>query len=120
MELTESNPLFSPDQPEHLWQFRKLLRESEAVESFIKLHLQGVSVDVERAGTPKGQTLPFARKKTRAALLHLKFQGEFHGFDELARAAGVSYSLLGKWRTEERFKNEVEKYTTTFSMLVVG
>src|SRR5262249_47968177 len=93
--------------------------ESRVVDHFINEHLRGIPVDVERAGAPKGEPLRFARKKTNAALLHLKLEGELPGLDELARAADISYNLLGKWRTEARFRDAVERYTIDFSQLVV-
>jgi len=74
-----------------------------------------------RQGTPKGQPYPIPKHKYHAALLHLAYTRAF-GLKDIARKAGVSYKLLSKWRTEERFRNliatESIEYSSRFTVLM--
>lgn len=64
----------------------------------------------ERKGTPKGDFIGFSLKKYRASLLSLLNMP----LGELAQQVGVSYGLLRKWRTEERFMDQLEKHERDF------
>src|SRR5207244_13166055 len=71
--------------------YTELLREGKALDEFIEGHLEKAPIQVERAGISKGDSLPFPRTKTHAALLHLKLQGELTSLQQLARQADISY-----------------------------
>src|SRR5439155_26306946 len=99
--------------------YTELLREGKALDEFIEGHLEKAPIQVERAGISKGDSLPFPRTKTHAALLHLKLQGELTSLQQLARQADISYRLLGKWRTEKRFQDAITHYEAEFALLIV-
>jgi hypothetical protein len=75
-----------------------------------------------RKGTPKGESYGIPKQKYHAALLHLAYTRTFN-LREIANQAGVSYSLLANWRTEDRFKFLVGQaaweYATTILKLIV-
>lgn len=67
-----------------------------------------------RKGTPKGQPYGIPKHKYHAALLHLAYTRSFN-LREIAKQAGVSYSLLAKWRTEDRFNKLIHRASREFS-----
>lgn len=57
-----------------------------------------------RAGIPRGDELPVPKHKYHAAHLMLLYGNPWcQDLSKLAKEAGCTYSLLGKWRTERRF-----------------
>jgi hypothetical protein len=68
-----------------------------------------------RRGTPRGESIGFSAKKHLSTLLSLKLSP----LKKMAQAVGVSPSLLGKWRTEEDFKDLIEKHCVEFAEVVV-
>lgn len=67
-----------------------------------------------RKGTPKGEPYGIPKQKYHAALLHLAYTRTF-SLREIARHAGVSYSLLANWRGEDRFKDLIGRATAEYS-----
>jgi hypothetical protein len=96
------------------------LRKSDLLDGFIAANLRAVPNRADRSGVPRGTSLPFPAKKKRAALLHLRLDGDLPDLKALAREARVSYSLLGKWRTEARFRELVDQYTQDFAVFVLA
>jgi hypothetical protein len=84
---------------------------------FTETVLAGVPVKPLRAGVAKGTPYGFSRQKALAALLHLRLGGDLN-LEGLAREAGISYSLLTKWRTERPFRNLVKRCQTHFAIQV--
>jgi hypothetical protein len=72
-----------------------------------------------RAGLPKGSNLPLTPKKYKAALLSL-FSDKVYNLSEIAKEAGVSYGTLLKWRTEERFKKQIEVNIEGYSVVFIN
>lgn len=58
-----------------------------------------------RSGVPRGEELPVPKHKYHAALLMLLYGSQdYPDLYKIAKEAGSKYSLLGKWRTERKFK----------------
>jgi len=70
------------------------------LEEFIDASLKNHE-EPARKGTPKGHQIGVSKVKLHAALLTTLFS---HDMVQAAEAAGVSYGLLRKWKTEEGFK----------------
>jgi hypothetical protein len=68
----------------------------------------------QRKGTPRGEPIGFSAKKYYAALMMLK---KFP-LKDLAGMINVSYGLLRKWRTEDKFIEQIEKNETDFTLRV--
>ncbi len=96
------------------------LRAHDLLDQYIARTLRSMPRRVDRSGVPRGTPLPFPAKKTRAALLHLRLGGDLADLHALAREARVSYSLLGKWRTEARFRELIEQSTKEFGGWVLA
>ncbi len=64
-----------------------------------------------KKGVPRGDLIGFSEAKNKAALLGLTSIER----KKQAEIAGVSYDLLLKWRTEDRFIGEVERYAIEFA-----
>jgi hypothetical protein len=105
---------------ENLDEFAGQLRASDMLDGFIAEKLRAVPNRVDRSGVPRGTALPFPAKKMRAALLHLRLEGDLPDLKALAREARVSYSLLGKWRTEARFGELVDQCTEDFAVFILA
>lgn len=86
--------------------------------SWIERRLE-VYEEKSRKGIPRGQPHGIPRHKYHAALLHLVDQGTL-GLREIAKEAEVSYGLLLKWRTEERFKQLIQKAVAEYSSSVAS
>lgn len=71
-----------------------------------------------RKGTPRGQRYGIPKHKYHAALLHLAYTRAF-SLRDIAKEAGVSYKLLSKWRTEDRFIDLVSQAISKYSQLWV-
>ena len=70
-----------------------------------------------RRGVPKGQSYGIPRHKYHVALLHLARTKTFD-LRAIARQAGVSYSLLLKWRTEDRFRGLIRTAIRQYSQIL--
>ncbi len=66
-----------------------------------------------RKGVPRGELIGFSESKYKAGLLSLTSID----LNKQAEKAGVSYGFLRRWRSEDRFLTEVEKYAKEFSDL---
>lgn len=64
-----------------------------------------------RKGVPRGEPIGFSEAKHKGVLLSLTSID----LDKQAEMLGVSYGLLRKWRSENRFFGEVERYATEFA-----
>lgn len=71
-----------------------------------------------RRGVPRGKPYAFPKRKYHAALLHLAHTKTFD-LREIAKEAGVSYSLLLKWRTEKRFKRVILKECDAYRSVTI-
>jgi hypothetical protein len=72
-----------------------------------------------RRGVPKGKPYAFPKRKYHAALLHLAYTRTFN-LREIAKEAGVSYSLLLKWRTEKRFQRVIFKEHDVYCSVIIN
>lgn len=70
-----------------------------------------------RRGVPKGQPYGIPRHKYHVALLHLA-RTETIDLRAIARQAGVGYSLLLKWRTEDRFRGLIRTAIRQYSQIL--
>lgn len=110
---------FFPD-IENLNEAAAELRAHDLLDQYIARKLRSMPRRVDRSGVPRGTPLPLPAKKARAALLHLRLGGDLPDLQALAREARVSYSLLGKWRTEARFRELIEQSTKEFGGWVLA
>lgn len=71
--------------------------------------------ETPRSGVPRGDELPIPRHKYHAALLMLSY-GSKHcpNLLKIAQESGVTYTLLGKWRTERKFQKLIQKLADEF------
>jgi len=72
-----------------------------------------------RKGTPRGKPYPIPEGKYHAALLHLAYNRNFN-LQAIAKRAKVSYSLLLKWRTEDRFVDLIRQAIREYSDMLVS
>lgn len=73
-------------------------------------------IEPERKGTAKGDEIGFSRKKHEAAVYNItKLKIKY-----LAFIIAISYGLLRKWRTEEKFKEMIKKYSRQFAECFCG
>ncbi|TET62233.1 hypothetical protein E3J48_04550 [Candidatus Aerophobetes bacterium] len=70
-----------------------------------------------RKGVPKGQSYGIPKKKYHAALLNLA-RSKALDLRAIAQRAGVSYSLLLNWRTEDRFQKLIQRATAEYAQVV--
>lgn len=74
------------------------------VRAWIKNKIQEYEEE-PRAGVPRGEELPVPKHKYQAAHLMLLYGSQdYPDLHKIAKEAGSTYSLLGKWRTEKKFK----------------
>ena len=73
-------------------------------------------VEPERKGTPKGEEIGFSRQKYGASLMNITTLKQ----KRIAKLLNVSYGLLRKWRTEERFREMVETHCREFARRFYG
>lgn len=59
-----------------------------------------------RRGTPRGEPIGFPPVKIKAAVLCMRKDVPLQ---EVAKKVGISYGLLRKWRSEDKFKEEINK-----------
>jgi len=64
-----------------------------------------------RKGTPRGERVGLSKQKFYAALLCGLTNSQYK---QVAKATGVSYSLLLKWRTEDAFKEAEQQAVNEF------
>lgn len=71
--------------------------------------------ETPRSGVPRGDELPIPRHKYHAALLMLSY-GSKHYPDllKIAQESGVTYTLLGKWRSERKFQKLIQKLAAEY------
>ncbi len=76
----------------------------------------------QRAGTPRGESLPFPPEKVRAAFALLWYGGEDSRvtLGEIARQLRISEGVLRVWRTEDRFWTLHSKAVWAFVDAVLG
>ncbi len=72
-----------------------------------------------RKGTPRGQPYGISKPKYHAVLLHLAYTRAFD-LRAIAREADVSHSLLLNWRTEEKFRDLVDRAVREYSAYLVN
>jgi hypothetical protein len=73
-------------------------------------------IEPQRRGTPRGDSIGFSSAKYRAALLTMTRLS----LRDAARAAGVSYGVLAKWKTEDDFMKVVDAHIWEFMTGVWG
>jgi|GEM_PF-2898025 len=86
--------------------------------SWIERRLE-IYEEKSRKGIARGQPHGIPRHKYHAALLHLVNQGTL-GLREIAKETEVSYGLLLKWRTEDRFRQLIRKAGAEYSSSVAS
>lgn len=67
-----------------------------------------------RRGIPRGEPIGFSERKHKGILLSLSSTE----LTKQAEILEVSYELLRKWRSEDRFLEEVERYATEFAEII--
>jgi hypothetical protein len=93
----------------------------DLLERFIRDKLTPAPARTPRVGIRPDEPRPFNRKKTRAALEHLRLRGDLADYGALARRVGVSRALLLKWRCcEPRFLAAVDAYHKDFVAVAVA
>ena len=91
-----------------------ILRSKTLLGTFIKNKIKNY-IPPTREGTPKGKAIGFPLNKVKASLFFLTRLT----LKEIAGNAGVSYGVLRKWTTEEKFINLVHKHCSEFVSLNV-
>jgi len=86
----------------------------KGLSSFIEEKIAGYQEPFRR-GTPKGEPIGLSRKKYRASLLLMKSGSR----EEIVAQARVSYSLLGKWLTEEPFRSALQQASREFGEIFI-
>jgi hypothetical protein len=78
-------------------------------------------VEPTKKGTPKGEPVGFSRTKYKATLYTLRQRvlSDGEGLEAQASKLNVSYGLLRKWRSEERFVDLVSQHEKEFSDYVL-
>jgi len=88
--------------------FRKAV-PAGALSAFIVRHAQQY-VEPERRGTKRGDPIGLSAAKYRASLMVMTRLS----LRDAARAAGVSYGVLAKWKTEDDFMRQVDAHIARF------
>src|SRR5215475_14209791 len=73
-------------------------------------------VEPTKKGTPKGEAVGFSRTKYKATLYAFR-ESVLDNTEDIkaqAKELGISYGLLRKWRSEEKFKNLVSQHEKEF------
>src|SRR5262249_20702814 len=79
------------------------------LDEFIR-HKLATYHEPSRRGTPKGEKIGFGRQKYHAALRLMNSAD----IKEVGEDVGVSEGLLGKWKTDDEFKTQIERNAEGF------
>ena len=79
-------------------------------------------VEPKKKGTPKGDPVGFSLAKYKATLYAFRDRvlPENQDLATQAKQLGVSYGVLKKWRSEEKFKEMVSQHEREFTSRVLG
>lgn len=89
--------------------------ENSFLQTFMARRLSSY-VEPERAGTPRGEPIGFSAQKYAAVLYCLTNRP----LKEIAKEIKVSYGLLRKWRTEDKFWDVFDETVTEFADTVIN
>tara|TARA_B100001964_G_C14223378_1_gene596444 strand:- start:1142 stop:2065 length:924 start_codon:yes stop_codon:yes gene_type:complete len=88
---------------------RKKDDDRSVLEVFIDAHIKSYNPP-ERKGKKRGEAIGIPLHKYKASLLYLTVDGQ----KGIAKGAKVSYGLLRKWMTEQKFRNLIKEHKEEF------
>ncbi len=88
---------------------RKKDDDRSLLEVFIDVHIKSYNPP-ERKGKKRGEPIGIPLHKYKASLLYLTVDGQ----KGIAKGAKVSYGLLRKWMTEQKFRNLIKENKKEF------